>query len=213
MEDKEKGIENPAFVEDIDHIEEIPAKPIPEESEDFEDLPDPEFNVVQKWMDKIHQFFAQVFNQDSDKFQDKIQFFKWISIGLAFHIYFICAIFHFTQSEKENLGWCEGLGFLIILTLMVDLSLIYGYLIKPTLKKLINTKSGHKILESTKEKYQEISGKSWFSIALILFTISLIFLFLIIDTWNDQRRLRSFFGLIVFVFLAVMFSNNPARIR
>ena len=66
---------------------------------------------------------------------------------------------------------------------------------------------------SSKEKCQEISGKSWFSIALILFTISLIFLFLIIDTWNDQRRLRSFFGLIVFVFLAVMFSNNPARIR
>ena len=67
--------------------------------------------------------------------------------------------------------------------------------------------------EQAADENPDTNEKSWFSLVLISATISLIFLFLIIDTWNDQRRLMSFFGLIVFVLLAVIFSNNPARIR
>lgn len=40
-----------------------------------------------------------------------------------------------------------------------------------------------------------------------------ILIFLLVDTANDRRRLGSFFGLKAFVLLAVLFSNNPARIR
>ena len=40
-----------------------------------------------------------------------------------------------------------------------------------------------------------------------------ILIFLLVDTANDRRRLASFFGLKAFVLLAVLFSNNPARIR
>ena len=216
MEDEEKGkrigIENPAFEDTENHIEKIQEISQKSEFSEFEDLPDPEFNIVQKWMDKIHNFVTKFFTQE-EKFQRKFQFVKWIGIALAFHIYFIWAIIHFTQQENPDLGWCEGLGFLIILTLVLDLCLIYGFLVKPAMKKLLQTKNGRVFLDAAKQKYEEISGKSWFSLVLISATISLIFLFLIIDTWNDQRRLMSFFGLFVFVLLAVIFSNNPARIR
>ena len=33
-----------------------------------------------------------------------------------------------------------------------------------------------------------------------------------LDTANDRKRLRSFFGLLVFVFIAVIFSNSDATI-
>merc|ERR1712004_54493 len=99
MEDEEKGkpigIENPAFVDTENHIEKIQEISQKSEfSDDFEDLPDPEFNIVQKWMDKIHNFVTKFFTQE-EKFQRKFQFVKWIGIGLAFHIYFIWAIYHF----------------------------------------------------------------------------------------------------------------------
>ena len=216
MEDEEKGkrigIENPAFEDTENHIEKIQEISQKSEFSEFEDLPDPEFNIVQKWMDKIHNFVTKFFTQE-EKFQRKFQFVKRIGIALAFHIYFMWAIYHFTRQENPDLGWCEGLGFLIILTLVLDLCLIYGFLVKPAMKKLLQTKNGRVFLDAAKQKYEEISSKSWFSLVLISATISLIFLFLIIDTWNDQRRLMSFFGLFVFVLLAVIFSNNPARIR
>ena len=212
--EKNIGIENLAFDNtegiEVSKIEKVPHLELSEN--EFEDLPKPEFNFVQKWMEKIHEFFAKIFKSD-EKFGPKLKGAKWLMLGVAFKIYFICAIIHYARSDSQSIEWCDGLGFLIILTVIVDISLIYHSIVKPTAKKVLLTKSGRKFTEKFKEKYEEITSKSWFSSVAILTVLSLIFIFLIVDTWNDQKRLLSFFGLIVFVLIAVIFSNNPARIR
>ena len=213
VQQKDIGIENPAFenTEQIEETKEIPTLELSDS--EFEDLPDPQFNLIQKWMDKIHGFVSKIFKSEDPKFGSKLNFVKWILVGLAFHIYFICAVVHFTQSDSETIEWCDGLGFLIILTIIVDFALLYNFIIKPAIQKLFLTKSGTQMVEKVKTKYEELTSKSWFSSVAILVVLSVIFIFLIVDTWNDQKRLLSFFGLIIFVLIAVIFSNNPARIR
>merc|ERR1719219_1880966 len=56
-------------------------------------------------------------------------------------------------------------------------------------------------------------SKPWTNLIIYISLYAVVLIFLLIDTANDRRRLASFFGLKAFVLLAVIFSNNPARIR
>ena len=77
----------------------------------------------------------------------------------------------------------------------------------------MNTPKGQEIIKKWQELYEEIMSKPWTNLTIYISLYAVVLIFLLIDTANDRRRLASFFGLKAFVLLAVIFSNNPARIR
>ena len=90
---------------------------------------------------------------------------------------------------------------------------MYSLLLKPLFFKLINTANGQNVTKKCYEVYEEIMSKSWTNLAIYVTVYAIVLIFLLVDTANDRRRLASFFGLKAFVLIAVIGSNNPARIR
>ena len=121
-------------------------------------------------------------------------------------------------NDDLNLDFCNGFGFLLLLTIVIDLSLFYYKIIKPYFIKWIKTAEGEKIIDEIKngkiiQIYKKIMSKWWSSIAISATVFLCIFVFLLVDTASDRRRLISFFGLIVLIICGFLCSNNPARIR
>ena len=132
-ENIESGIDNPAF-ENIQmgikerkitkSLEKMPKSETLENDIDsdseFEDLPEPEFNKVQKLINDVHQKISNC--SKSLKRQEKmghlIKIAKYVSIWVCFTAYFIWALVTFLNSDQENFEWCDGFGFLLIIFLI-----------------------------------------------------------------------------------------------
>jgi hypothetical protein len=183
---------------------------------DFEDLPVVKaLNIVEKWVDKGHKLVHKLFHP---KYEKKTNLaFKVIAL-ILYKIYFFWALGHYTlNGDATNIEWCDGLGFLIIITVVVDFGLLYGYVLKPGFKWALQSKKGAEMVDKyykpAIDQYEKFMSKSWSSIAIYAVLFGVVLIFLIIDTAGDRRRLRSFFGLVVLVILAALGSNNPSRIR
>ena len=207
----EQAYDNPGF-DSSNEVIEANHPPVEDSNDMFEDLPMPEFNFVQKYMNKGHVIMSKLFSSDN-KHKRKLDILIRIIGCILYLAYFIGAIINYAQSEQETIQWCDGLGFLILLTSLMVFSFAYGILIKPLTKKIIQTGKGKAMKGKFYKIYNKILSKSWPSLVIHLIIYLAILTFLIVDTANERRRLQSYFGLLVFVFLAVLLSNNPARIR
>lgn len=206
------GLDNPGL--DLDPEDPIIAT-FPKSNIDiFEDLPEPELNRVQKLLAKSHSFVYSLLSQS--KYEKYLTLAIKIGLGVLCKIYFIAAILHYTNGNN-NIEWCDGFGFLLILTVFVDFTIVYFYLLKPTVMKMLESQRGQTLQQAfwnpLQQMYNQLMSKWWSSLVINICVFLTVLIFLLIDTIDDRRRLVSFFGLCILICLAVLGSNNPSRIK
>ncbi len=56
---------------------------------------------------------------------------------LLYNLYLFYAVYHYfsTAEEGEGVQWCDGLGFLVIVTIIVYSSMIYFRVVKPAVER------------------------------------------------------------------------------
>lgn len=68
-----------------------------------------------------------------------------VALFLAYNGYLLAAVYHYyaTSEDGEGPDWCDGLGFLVILTVMVYGYVLYSRLLVPAVTYvLVQTKPG-----------------------------------------------------------------------
>ena len=99
----EEGVDNPAFIDENEIIKEnTTEEKIDLSDSEFEDLEEPDLNIVQKSIEKIHKNLSKCSDHNKDtKYKNKIKYAKWILIFILFKIYFIGAIIHHVNSKNS----------------------------------------------------------------------------------------------------------------
>lgn len=180
-------------------------------NDDFEDL---EFdtNFV---TEKIETFNKAVADLIADH-QVTLRQICYVIGFILYNVFFFGAIYHFTLSDKSDLQWCDGVGFLIIVTIFVYTIMFYFKIVKPSYSKFLKSKSGAKFQDGFVNRVQkaqeDLFRTRWAAPLVYLGIFSLILIYLIIDTQGDRDRLKSFFGLIVLVLLGFFFSKSPGKV-
>ena len=105
-----------------------------------------------------------------------------VQVGLAalYNIYLVYAM-HFHRVTGRDLDWCGGLGFLIIITVIVYLTLVYYYIVKPWVRK-------SRIKVKLPDKMQTLLQHRVTQMCLTAFVFIGLVVFLVIDTANDRYR-------------------------
>lgn len=177
---------------------------------EFEELPyEPNFIV-----EKFEKFWSKILQS----VETKKNIFKILSLAITailYNCYFIGAIVYYVQykSLDEDLGWCTGLGLLILLTVTVYFGLIYGYLFKGFFLK---TKAGNVFIRAIcrpiKKYCNVVMSLRYFAVTAYFIVFLIYVIFVVVDSANDRRKLISAFGLVIFILLGAIFSKHPSRI-
>ena len=123
-----------------------------------------------------------------------------IALVTAYNGYMAYAL-HYHLSTGRDLDWCGGLGFLIIVTLITYISLLYFNV----LKRFIPGRKVRLLVPKKLITWVHTTPGRWLLNIGVLVTIST---FLIIDTKNDRQRLISAAGVFVIIFLGALFSTS-----
>lgn len=118
----------------------------------------------------------------------------------AYNAYLVYAI-HFHLATGRPIDWCGGLGFLIILTMIVYCNLLYFHVIKRFF-------IWRRIRIRPSKRMEQIVSTTAFKWVMTLSVIAAIFTFLIIDTVNDRHRLISAGGIVVIITFGALFSKS-----
>ncbi|XP_059082327.1 solute carrier family 28 member 3-like [Tigriopus californicus] len=129
----------------------------------------------------------------------------WSLIFVLYNAYLAYAIYYHVH-EDTNWEWCDGLGFLLILTCVVYVFMIYSFLISPHLHLI----PGQATVGSL---YDQALSKKVVRILLYVVTVAAILTFLVIDCWDEPNRLISVGGILVFVLVGTVFSKHPLKIN
>ncbi len=65
----------------------------------------------------------------------KSSLFLWALLFLLYNAYLVGCILRFNESNQSEWEWCDGIGFLIIITSIVYFGLLYFLILKPVLSK------------------------------------------------------------------------------
>ena len=127
-----------------------------------------------------------------------------ILLVAAYNAYIGYAL-HYHITTGRDIDWCGGLGFLIILTAIVYIFLLYFHIIK---KIVPWRKVGSLIPKRLIRFVSSTPGKCFLSI----FVLVCIAIFLIIDTVDDRQRLVSAGGIFSILLLGYIFSTSRSDI-
>ena len=195
----------------------------------FEDLPvEKEANGLGKIMEKI-QTVWEVIESFVTKNKRQIKIGLYILLMLLYTTYFIGAIYHYHQdnttkeicdqgSSLSECFWCHGLGFLIIITVIVFIYLLYAMLFKRVFNwfftsTVFGEKSIQRVFRPTALVWEDFMKMRYAALIINCVVITAFLIFLIVDTSDDRRRLLSILGLVVIIVFGAVFSRHPGRIR
>jgi hypothetical protein len=119
-----------------------------------------------------------------------------ICLLIAIHIWLILSIIHRFESAIA----------LLSIVALCWFSFIFYQLIDTIQQSTIVNRIVHQ-LKTTFFNRQYIKNIAYLCIAIVFIA------FIIVDTWNNRVQLISVAGLIVNILLAIICSNNPARVR
>lgn len=126
--------------------------------------------------------------------------FLIIILVAAYNAYLVYAI-HFHLATGRPIDWCGGLGFLIIITMIVYCNLLYFHVIKRFF-------IWRRIRIRPSKKMEQIVSTKAFKWVMTLSVIAAILIFLIIDTVKDRHRLVSAGGIAVIITFGALFSKS-----
>ncbi|XP_022236212.1 solute carrier family 28 member 3-like, partial [Limulus polyphemus] len=134
----------------------------------------------------------------------------WINIcgfTVLFLLYNVFLGFAISTTWKHTHSWCDGVRFLILLTIIVYITLLYYHVFKRwLLKPLRRFFSPATDLFARIFKYRYTSSVIWVSI------LAAVIVFLIIDTKDNRSRLVSAGGLLVLLFFGYLFSAHRTKV-
>ena len=137
----------------------------------------------------------------------KLKFICLVGAVIAFHIYLAFAIIH---SKKQNrINWCDGAGLLIILT-GFTYWLVFYYVF---LKRLFGKKLQKEILDPLKALLSPMYNLPYFSTAVGCLCCAGVLAFVLVDTWQQPKRLVSAGGVFVVLGLGLLISKYPGRVK
>ena len=131
---------------------------------------------------------------------------KW-GVFLAFHIYLVVCIVYHVKNEL-NFEWCDGLGFVIIIT-----ATTYAYFGSSFLHNLINETPPYlKFKKFLSNSSKKLTSNKYVSAIIYLMVWVLIFGFLIIDTWGHTMRMVSVGGIFLLLAFGAAISKHKRKI-
>jgi hypothetical protein len=117
--------------QDASEAQLAPRKQLPNDDSDsesvhFEDMDWEPSNPVSKGLHAIHRSFST----GIDQWSSVLRVTTLCAVFAAYNAYFLGSIVHSVGREDVDIGWCDGTGFLIIMTVIVYWSLLYYHVIK-----------------------------------------------------------------------------------
>ena len=138
------------------------------------------------------------------------------SLVFLYNAYLIASL-HYGVTNRTCLDFCEDVGFLFIVTVLVYLGLVYYFIAKPLCKKLSTSEHGRKLKKSVfnpiLSTYQKLISIRFFKLGIALVFIVILKIFIFYDTSGEPRRLVSYLGLWILVGLGLVFSKHPGKGR
>ena len=215
----DKGVENPALdlTDDPEYGIQTVPKDLPKKDDSaivFEDLETgaqrPPWSVyTDKLFDPVQEFCAKHSNQISIAWK--------ILFVILYNVFLVAAIVHHTKNHEEEIRFDQGLGLLISLTIVAYVYVVYSFVLKRTWKWIFQTKTGIKIADKVyrpiETAWQNFKAKQCSSLIVNAVVIIAFLIFMVIDSLDDLKRLRSVFGIFVFVLLGAVCSKYPSKIK
>ena len=156
--------------------------------------------------------------QDLKDFLVRKSTLKWSSFVL-YNVYLAYAIYyHFdTKSDCDGQsddcwGWCDGLGFVIIVTCLVYLGATLS-LAKRHIWPLIPSRTRNYFDLKLNRVTRFIARHLWVRLSLYFVALGVMIGFFVWDTWTDKRRMVSVGGLAAIVVFGAVFSKHPRSIN
>ncbi|XP_076035894.1 putative transporter YutK isoform X2 [Oratosquilla oratoria] len=126
---------------------------------------------------------------------------------VLYFIYFIAVLI--TNQEKTENYWCDGAGFLIIITLFVAIGLVYFQIIKRYF--------GRRLYKQVIKPVSNFCSSFWEKLVIRIIVYAVIVLaiiiFLSVDASHEPERLRSISGLLLLILFGFVFSKAPRKIN
>lgn len=102
-----------------------------------------------------------------------------VAVGL-YNAYIVYAIHYHVTGDKE-IDWCDGLGFLIVLTLLVYLGLFYFHVVKRGVRR-------YKLRLVVPGRLRRFLATRFASLSATLLVIAAVIVFLVLDSSRDRYR-------------------------
>lgn len=134
----------------------------------------------------------------------------YLALLFSYHIFLIYAIYYHAVRGLDWL-WCDGLGFVIICTLLVWFGKFISRIVIPLLRRSRFIQKWFNITQRYLKKH--FKDKVWVQFAGYGLVLGSIAVFLIVDSVGNRKRLVSAGGILVFVFLGAICSKHPRRIN
>jgi len=135
-----------------------------------------------------------------------------VILCVLYNAYLIGSI-NYAVNRQDRLDYCDDVGFLLIITIVVYISMFYFLVVKPYSTRLTIVKKCYKsLIKPCIVKTEQVFSNPYASIVAygVVLTIFLIFIFA--DTAEDPRRLVSAFGILVLVGLGFICSKHPGYV-
>jgi len=179
-----------------------------DDTDDMFDDKDHQGNIVGDYIEK----FWEVSHGLIDKHWTVLKICLLVMLAVLYNAYLVGSI-HYTATRHARLDYCDDVGFLLILTIIVYISMFYFLVIKPYSRRLPIAKKIYKsvinpgLQRSNDFLSNPVASKGAYLVILLIFAI-----FIFVDTADDPRRLVSALGILVLVGLGFICSKHPGYV-
>lgn len=105
--------------------------------------------------------------------------------------------------------WCDKFGFLIILTIITYVGLIYYQIVK----RFFGTMLYNAFIDPFEKAVAKVFASSIVSGIGYLVVVIIIAVVIVVDSWDEPQRLISAAGVVILVLFGFVFSAHPGHVR
>ena len=157
--------------------------------------------------------FWEVIGVLVDKHWVAVKFLLLVIFVVLYNAYLIGSI-HYAVNRHDSLDYCDDVGFLLIITIIVYISMFYFLVVKIYFMKIPLTKKIYKsVIKPGLDKSEQLFSNPYASQGSYLLVVLIFAIFIFVDTADDPRRLVSAFGVLVLIGLGFIFSKHPGKIH
>lgn len=169
----------------------------------FEDLENYPNNPVTKFLELSRDKIIKLYSTNK-----LVKYFIVFILFLLYNAYLVTAVAYHIRNET-NFAWCEGIGFLIVCTVLTYIGITYYFVVKEYFGKWLEDN----VLKPLKRTMQPIWSLWYVQTGLGLLVFAGFVTFVLLDTRKNRKRLISTLGLFILILIGVVLSKHPGRIR
>lgn len=203
-------------------VVEVGHVPGPEDPPPPDDGPDESKGQPNSWAAKAAARFMYPPVASVRSFLDihrrKVRMFLLAALVGLYNAYLIGAIHHKVVGDPATpIDWCNGVGFLIIITAIVYANLVLKLLLPKAFKwffggtRMGRALVGHGWVPATR-LYEDLMARPATVVAIRLVLVAALITFTAVDSQGNYSRLVSLLGLAFFVILSSAISRAPSKI-